>query len=1123
MHSRFAVLALLTAALLLVLSVFSFGQDLDHVAVSGTVTDPNGLAVVGATVTIKETTNGKELTATTNNDGRYQFLALDPGKYKLTATASGFATTETPELPMIAGKRVQQDFKLGLAGVAVETTVTADPESVLDVDTTRTVTGSTLTEREIEELPLDSRNPLDLVLTIGGTMEEPLSTRDLADDRGERGISAPGTTPEEAGIFGLSGGAAYSNNVTINGLDNNDDRGASFRFQPSIDAVGEVQVITNQFSAEYGRASGGRVNLVTRGGTNRFRGRAYYYFRDESLNANTWNNNRRHLARPPYQENNPGVTFGGPIIKNRLFFFSSYEYDNIFDTTVLDAWVPVGAGNPRFNLPAPNDPSAGTVTISGSGVPPVTVGHYLAPTDTPAIRHTFSTRLDWNASSKHTLTFGWQLGRSSDQRAFSGTNRIADSIIGRTRDTDAYNLSHSWVISPNIINQARIQFSKLDPKANQAAGALSPAVLVTFTVPTESSSSTQIFGSTTNASDRKENRWQFQDNLTIAHGPLTFRVGADYQSIDTTYIDRLDATGTYSFSNFAFYGANSISRLRQNFGGVSNLKNRYVGVFGQADWKVRPNLMLTTGLRYERETVLSDNNNFGPRVAVAWNPFPKTDTTVIRFGAGIFYNRVLLRTVDDYTSDSLTLRLDTNSFNVPAGTTITGSVWRDFLATQFPRGLSLDTMIPVNATQSFSVRDLSRPSSVFRSLDSELKIPESYQFNLGFERQVAKGLTFEVNLTYNRTVRLWRETNPNAPVLPGGLTDVNGDGQVTFTDYLLGVQTGPNRFFDGPYGDGSPLLPNGSGAGTHVSPNASSANCSSSTPVCWVNVNTVSNNSSTSCSTTTTTNTPVCRAFAAINSLRPYYSTLGSVQLERVGSIGSSRYVGAVFELRSRYKRYKNGWAGAFRLSYALSRLMDDGIVNTSDPTMPGDFSREWSRSLSDRTHRITLTGTIDLPKWLGKLRFSPVLRYGSSSPFNVSAGGVDRNLDDISNDRPSFAGNLGDIQWRKYGSQFPTELGSQFAYAPIGSPGNLPRNAGNGPSLIQFNFNVTREFRFGERFKLRPSLEVINPLNMTVFSFGSNFINLENLTTQGGQDSFLAPTRTMTPRRIRLGLRFDF
>ena len=335
----------------------AFAQELDTVTVTGRVTDANGLPVVGASVTATLTETREQRTVTADEDGRYRIINLKPGTYKISATSTGFGVQETAALPTIAAQKLQQDFKLAPADVKAETTITVTDDDTPAVDTTRTIVGGTVTQREIEELPVDSRNPLDLVLTLGGTSEEQLSTRDLSDDRGARGLTAPGTTPEEAGIFGLSGGAAYSNNITIDGLDNNDDRGASFRFQPSMDAVREVQVITNQFSAEYGRASGGRVNISTRGGGNKFRGRAYYYFRDESLNANTWNNNRRGIALPPYQDNNPGFTFGGPILKNKLFFFSSYEYDNIFDTTVLDAWVPVSGGNPLFALPAPNDPS----------------------------------------------------------------------------------------------------------------------------------------------------------------------------------------------------------------------------------------------------------------------------------------------------------------------------------------------------------------------------------------------------------------------------------------------------------------------------------------------------------------------------------------------------------------------------------------------------------------------------------------------------------------------------------------------------------------------------------------------------------------------------------------------
>lgn len=1112
--------------LLLVLSFTSVAQDLDDVTVSGKITDSNGLAVVGATVVAISVETGEQRTVVTDDEGRYTIVKLKPGTYKIKASASGFGTQETPGIPTIAAQNLQKDFRLAPADIRAEQTVTVTGDDTPAVDTTRTIVGGTVTEREIEELPTDSRNPLDLVLTLGGTAEEQLSTRDLASDRGARGLSTPGTTPEEAGIFGLSGGAAYSNNITIDGLDNNDDRGASFRFQPSIEAISEVQVITNQFSAEYGRASGGRVNIRTRAGGNQFRGRVFYFFRDSALNANTWNNNRRGFDIPQFQNHNPGFTFSGPAVKNKLFFFTGYEYDNIKEDTIIDAWVPVSNGNPRFPLPAPTDPSRAvtiTQTVTVNGVTQtyvVPVAPYIVPVDTPAKRHTFQARGDWNLNSAHNFTFSYQAGRSNDLRAFSGTNRIADSLIGRVRNTDAYNLTHNWIASSSMVNQIRAQYSTLDPSSAQASGATAPAVLVTFTPPQETSQ-TQVFGSTTSSSDRQERRWQVQDTFNYVRGSMTWRTGFDFHNVDTTFIDRFDRTGTYTFGNFGFFAANSVSRLQQNFGGTSELNNKYIGVYLQNDWRVRSNFTLSSGLRYERETVLDDTNNFGPRVAFAWNPFPKTEKTVIRFGAGIFYNRVLLRTIDDYAGDSQTRRFDTNSFNVPPGTTITGQVWRDFLAGFFPQPLTLDTRIPVNSTQSFTVRELSRPSAVFRSVAPDIVIPESYQVNVGFERELTKAFVFETNVTYNKTVHLWRESNQNAPVLPSGLTDRNSDGRVTFTDYLLGINSGPNRFYLGSPTDT---------VGIHVSPDDTAAACAAGTAICYVNVNTRNSSSSTSCSTTTTTNTPVCRAFAAVNGLRPpQFASLGPVQLEQVQSIGNSRYIGAVFELRSRYRRWDHGFGGSMRFAYTLSRLMDDGIVNTSNPTLPGDFGREWSRSLADRTHRIAFTGTFDMPRWMGKLRLSPLFRWGSSAPFNLSAGGIDRNLDDLSNDRPNFTGSVSDIRWREFGSAFPQSLADRFSLAPIGSPGNLPRNAGRGPQLWQFNLNVSREFRFGERFRLRPTAEFTNILNMNVFSFGSNFINFDFLnstnptTVAAAREAFLAPTRTMSPRRVRLGFRFDF
>src|SRR6185436_688304 len=312
-------------------------QDLDNVTISGRVLDQNGALIPGATVTAVFVKSGAERSAVANDDARYRLIQLEPGVYNLKASFAGFATEEKKDLTTIAGQNVQLDFTLRPADITA-TAVVVSQASAPVVDTTRTVVGGTITTQEVEALPVTTRSVLDLIFTLGGVTEEPLSTRDLAEDRN----SNPRGTPEEAGNFALSGGAAYSNNITIDGLDNNDDRGARERFQPSIEAVEEVQVITNQFSAEYGRASGGRINIRTKGGSNKYRGRFFYFHRNDVLNANTSNNVARGLDKLPFKQHNPGFTFSGPLRlpiydgRKRTFFFAPYEYDTILDSATMD-------------------------------------------------------------------------------------------------------------------------------------------------------------------------------------------------------------------------------------------------------------------------------------------------------------------------------------------------------------------------------------------------------------------------------------------------------------------------------------------------------------------------------------------------------------------------------------------------------------------------------------------------------------------------------------------------------------------------------------------------------------------------------------------------------------------
>src|SRR5262249_794756 len=222
-------------------------DDLDHVNFEGVVTDVNGNPLANTRVFVRQTATDDERSIKTDREGRYRFTTLAPALYGLRAEAEGFQTRLHEKISAIAGATIRRDFKLSPAAIEAQITIDAGTNAAL-VDTARTVIGGTVTKEQIEKLPTESRNPLDLIFTLPGIAQPALSVRDLAEGDVKDDFRS---TPEEAGIFSLTGGPPFSNNITIEGLDNNDDRGARERVNLSIHAVEEVQVITNQFSAEY--------------------------------------------------------------------------------------------------------------------------------------------------------------------------------------------------------------------------------------------------------------------------------------------------------------------------------------------------------------------------------------------------------------------------------------------------------------------------------------------------------------------------------------------------------------------------------------------------------------------------------------------------------------------------------------------------------------------------------------------------------------------------------------------------------------------------------------------------------------------------------------------------------
>jgi outer membrane receptor protein involved in Fe transport len=549
-------------------------------------------------------------------------IQLEPGTYTIRVLVPGFAPQEATGITTVSGQSLQFDATLLPSDVVVEPVVITDAGAPV-IDTKRTVVGATLTARDTELLPINTRSVLDLLFTL------PASRKNHSPHAISQKIATSNhaNTPEEAGTFSLAGAPAYSNNLTVDGLDNNDDRSARERFQPSLEAVAEIQVITNQFSAEYGRASGGRVNLRTRSGSKEFQGRGYYFFRDEALDANTFRNNSLGLPRLPLQEHVVGFTFGGPVKRMKeTVFFTSYELTKVLDSALIDTLVPVKQST-LFSLPAPTRLERLRLEDANAPALAAEVAPFVS-----SIQHAHE-KYEHHGSCRSPVcadahggvclsggtihqpeTVWW---RQSFGRSLSGTTTQFRRdlllrhicVLGDARESVAISSIRVW-----------LPLSKPTPVN-------APVVLIALNDPLlagdpERRAGTLVAGSSTSGgSDRREERLQVQDVLSLVNGNHSLKLGVDFHHVRSTFIDLADITGTYNFASAGDFLAGVPSRFRQNFQSSSTQRNRYTGVFVQDEWQILPQLLLSFGLRYEYETILRDLNNFGPRFSLAYSPF----------------------------------------------------------------------------------------------------------------------------------------------------------------------------------------------------------------------------------------------------------------------------------------------------------------------------------------------------------------------------------------------------------------------------------------------------------------------------------------------------------------------
>ena len=591
----------LIAALLCVPAALA-QQTLTSATIAGTVVDPGGASVAGASLRLVNRQTNHATVAASDDRGRFRFLAA-VGDYELTATAQGFGAT-TIALNLRVGAAV--DVRVRLAVAAAES-VTVSGETPL-VDAARTNISESILPTDIDALPLNGRNYLDLALLAPNVSR----TTTRSSERFAETSAVPGTGISVAGQRNLS------NTIIVDGLSANDDAadlaGTSF----AEEVIRELQVITTGATAEFGRASAGVLNIVTQSGTNRLMGRGYGFFRSARWDAR----NAFATRKDPLDQVQFGATAGGPVVPGRSFFFLNVERADQEKNGVVTI--------PAERVNAMNSVLAAT----GYPGPQVTTGEFLPGYESTNVFGRFDQRLE--GDSRVQIRYSRYGVNSENARSVGGLNAV-------TRGTSLTNVDQTvaagWQASAGgaTLNDLRAQWtrSNLAAPANDPVG---PAVTI---------AGVASFGtSASSPTARSLSTIQLSDTLALQRGAHLVRTGLDllYNQVTIEFPGALQ--GTYSFTSLANFERGVYQQYQQAFGEVSlSQSNPNLGLFVQDEWSVHPSVTVNAGVRYDLQwlpdPVSLDTNNIAPRIGVAWAGPDRR--LVVRGSAGVYFDRIPLR------------------------------------------------------------------------------------------------------------------------------------------------------------------------------------------------------------------------------------------------------------------------------------------------------------------------------------------------------------------------------------------------------------------------------------------------------------------------------------------------
>jgi hypothetical protein len=662
-------------------------------AVSGLVYNDAGGPVAGAGITARHTETSQEWHAATDAQGRFRVLALPVGTYRIIISASGFSVASR-SLVLEIGQTAELQIQLKVAAIAESVTVSAAPDIV---DVVRTQNAESVTPLEVQTLPLNGRNYLDLALLTPGVSR----TNTGAAQRFAETSAVPGT-----GIS-VSSQRNLNNGFIVDGLSANDDAAALTGTYFSQEVIREFQVISSGAIAEFGRTSGGIVNIVAQSGTNAFHGAAYGFFRHNSLDAR----NPLTGANDPFRQQQFGSTLGGPIHRSRDFFFINVE----------------GTHNQRTGLIAIDGASASAINaamMALNGRSPVQTGTFPTGFDTANIFGRFDRQ--WSPSLHGTLRYSGYHVTSDNARNVGSLNAVSrGTALDNLDQTIAFTLTASFRSGALHEMRAQLTRSRLDAPVNDVTG---PAVNMTGIA--------NFGSSTTSPTARALDVYQAVDTIAWQRGAHLVKAGADALLKRTDIVFPGALQGVYSISSVANLLAGRYSTYQQAFGAPSQFQsNPNLGVFAQDEWRMRHDLTANLGVRYDLQwlpdPVQLDANNMSPCAGLAWSPGNKR--TVVRASTGLFFDRVPLR------ASSNALQRDGTKSRVavlPFGGA--GAPVFPAMLPQFPESLLISiTTIDPNI-QSASSRDA--------AVAVEHAIGRATSMEVGYQHVAGRGIIMQRNL-----------------------------------------------------------------------------------------------------------------------------------------------------------------------------------------------------------------------------------------------------------------------------------------------------------------------------------------------------------------------------------------